>query len=60
MLAADILINDLAAGESAGEYKDYNGDYNLVDVLKLYGENTPQRHKIRYSDGREEYFSFDD
>lgn len=59
MLAADNMLNALLDESTVTDYRDYNNDHDFSEVLELCGGNTEQRHKIRYSDGQEKYFSFD-
>lgn len=57
MLAADTLLKALSNNDTTN-YKDENEDYDLCDVLRLYGEKF-ENHKIRCSDGTEKIFTFD-
>lgn len=59
MLAAEKMLNALSKGEDVQDYKDDNSDHNFSEVLKVCGSNTSQKHKLRYFDGQEKYFTFD-
>lgn len=57
MLAAGNLLNSLSRENNNAEYS--NDDSDLGEVLKYCHEEIETTHKFRYSDGTEEYFSFD-
>lgn len=57
MLAADNLLKALSNNDIAN-YKNTNEDYDLGDVLKLYGDRL-EGHKIRFPDGTERIVTFD-
>lgn len=56
MLAAKNMISSLEKEEN---YTNHNDDCDFGVVLESYDNNTVHRHKFRYSDGKEEEFSFD-
>lgn len=61
MLAAKNFVDALTREDETETYTDSNNDYNFSDVLGLYkSEESLSKHKIRYSDGQERCFSFDD
>ena len=60
MLATDNLLKALNDNDNdTNIYTNRNEDYDLSDVLRSLGNNTTN-HKLRFSDGTEGYFSFDD
>ncbi len=54
------MLNSLSKEDNTNDYKDCNNDYDLGEVLEFCSGKTIQKHKIRYSDGQEKTFSFDD
>lgn len=61
MLAANNLLEALARNDEAENYTDSNNDYDFGKVLEFYKSTEPVNERnIRYSDGQEKHFSFDD
>ncbi len=60
MLCAKRLIEALSKEDTVENNKNNNEDYDPDDVFKFLFDNTTTKHKIRYSDGIEREFSFDD
>lgn len=60
MLAAKGMLKALSESENVKEYKDNNSDHDFSQVLKVCGGEVAQARKIRYADGQEKFFSFDD
>lgn len=56
------MINDmlkaLSAEEVPNDYKDSNNDHNFSEVLKLCGTKITSDHTLRFADGQEKAFSF--
>lgn len=61
MLAADGLLESLSKDVNTEVFKDNNGDHDLGDVLQFFSSGIPKTHgnTLRYSDGQEKAFSFD-
>ncbi|KAI4448494.1 hypothetical protein C823_003014 [Eubacterium plexicaudatum ASF492] len=61
MLQAKNLLDALAEKDTSDVY-DQNNDFDFGEVLKFCNSGQPktQGHKLRYSDGQERTFSFDD
>ncbi len=61
MLQATNLLDALAEKDTSDVY-DPNNDFELCEILKFCnsGQQKTQGHKLRYSDGQERTFSFDD
>ncbi|MCM1112701.1 MAG: hypothetical protein NC399_05550 [Muribaculum sp.] len=61
MLAAENMLNALASLDEnqARDCQNHNDDYDFGMVLEFCGGGTVPRHKFRYADGTEEFFSFD-
>ena len=53
------LLNDMEICEN-NDFKEENKDYDLGEVLAFCCDGEPKRHMLRYSDGKERIFSFDD
>ncbi|MBD5537825.1 MAG: hypothetical protein HDQ99_22315 [Lachnospiraceae bacterium] len=60
MLAAKGLLNVLSVEGDEKDYKDYNNDHNFSDVLNYCGDHTAKAHIIRYANGEEKKFSFNE
>ncbi|MCM1065266.1 MAG: hypothetical protein NC420_12545 [Eubacterium sp.] len=60
MLAAENMLNALASEDREENHQDHNDDHDFGAVLEFCGNGVGQQHKFRYSDGREEFFSFDE
>lgn len=56
MLAVENLIRSLSM---EGEPEGHNEDFDLGEVMKFCHDNAAAGHKLQYSDGTEENFSFD-
>lgn len=56
------MINDMLKAISAEEvpkdYKDSNNDYDFSEVLKLCGTKITPINTLRFADGQEKVFSF--
>ena len=61
MLQAKKLLDALAEKDTSDVY-DQNNDFDFGEVLKFCssGQQKTQGYKLRYSDGSEKAFSFDD
>ena len=61
MLQAKNLLDALAEKNTSDVY-DQNNDFDFGEVLKFCnsGQQKTQGHKLRYSDGQERTFSFDE
>ncbi len=61
MLAEKELLDSLLVEDNLEGYKDCNDDHDFGNVLESYGCGGTKTHgrKIRYSDGKERVFSFD-
>lgn len=61
MLQAKKLLDALAEKDTSNVY-DQNSDFDFGEVLKFCssGQQKTQGYKLRYSDGHERAFSFDD
>lgn len=58
MLEAGILLKTLNSNDNKTEdYKSRNDDYDLGEVLSYFSDGVT-KHKLRYFDGTESYFSF--
>ena len=57
MLATDNLLKVLNDNDTE-DFENRTDDYDLGDVLSYFGDNM-EKHKLRFSDGTEGYFSFD-
>lgn len=61
MLAVNNLLDALERDDNAETYTDSNNDFDFGSVLKRYKSESPVvERKIRYSDGQERCFSFED
>ena len=62
MSAIDSLLKALLEQETIEDYKGDCDDYDFGEVLKEFSNNdyVPQNLKIRYADGTEECFEFED
>lgn len=62
MLSAKGLLESLSKEETCESYSDCNDDHDFGEVLDFFnnGNSTYIGHNIRYSDGQEKIFSFDD
>lgn len=60
MLAAKGMLKALSESENVEEYKNNNSDHDFSQVLQVCGGEIVQTRKIRYADGQEKNFSFDD
>lgn len=54
-------LNDLEENNQSN-FNSQNNDYDFGDVLRFFetDKNKTRGHKLRYSDGTEKTFSFDD
>lgn len=61
MLAAGNMLNALESlnENQMEDCQNHNDDYDFGKVLEFYGGDATPRHKFRYVDGTEEFFSFD-
>lgn len=61
MSAIDSLIKALSEQQTIEDYKGDCDDYDFGEVLKEFSNNDNQaKHLLRYADGTEEYFKFED
>lgn len=61
MLAVNNLLDALERDDNAETYTDSNNDFDFGSVLERYKSDSPAvGRKIRYSDGQERCFSFED
>lgn len=62
MLAADGLLESLFEKDTMENYTDCNDDHDFGKVLDFYSSDDKKTYgyKLRYSDGQEKSFSFDD
>lgn len=60
MLAAKGMLESLHGGNSESHCKDRNDDHDFGKVLEFCGSGADEVHKVRYFDGQEASFSFDD
>lgn len=58
MLAAENMLQSLMTEEKKN-HKNSNDDRDFGKVLEFCGSDSVSEHKIRYSDGEEKFFSFD-
>lgn len=56
MLAAESMLEAMSRDDGV---EDRNNDHDLGTVLEAFGDDVVHQHKFRYSDGKEEFFSFD-
>lgn len=56
MLAAESMLKAISTDD---QVEDRNNDHDFGIVLEAFGGDTIHQHKLRYSDGKEENFSFD-
>lgn len=59
MLASKNLQNALTTEESDNVYKDTSNDHDFSQVLEFCGEPAQEEQKVRYANGQEKIFSFD-
>lgn len=61
MISTEGFLKTLDSIENLTTNTDCNDDYDFGKVLSSYRTDTSEKtHKIRYSDGQERTFSFDD
>lgn len=60
MLASQEIINLITQKENNSNHVYNNNDYNVSDVLNFCSDSTPKKHLLRYPDGKEETFSFEE
>lgn len=60
MLAAEGLLNVLSTKNNEQNYENCNNDHDFSEVLKFCGDSKTQAHTIRYANGEEKNFSFDE
>lgn len=60
MLAAKNMLDALAMDEKKQNHENHNNDHDLGAVLEFFSDGTAHQHKFRYSDGKEEVFTFND
>lgn len=56
MLAAESMLKAISNDD---EVENHNNDHDFGIVLEAFGGDIIHQHKLRYSDGKEEDFSFD-
>ncbi len=54
------MLKALCVEEAPKDYKDSNNDYDFSEVLKLCGTKITPANKLRFADGQEKAFSFND
>lgn len=59
MLAAGNMLEALSNDEESKVHKNHNDDHDFGDVLEFCSGETEHKNKLRYPDGKEEFFSFD-
>lgn len=52
------MLKALSAEEIPKDYKDSNNDFDFSEVLKSCGTKTISSHVLRFADGQEKVFSF--
>lgn len=60
MLAAKSMLEALSVSENEQDYEYYNNDHDFSKVLEACSGDVTQKRKLRYADGQEKIFSFDD
>lgn len=56
MLATESMFKAISNND---EVENHNNDHDFGIVLETFGDDTVHQHNLRYSDGKEENFSFD-
>lgn len=52
------MLKALSAEETSKDYKDSNNDFDFSEVLKACATKTTSSHTLRFADGQEKAFSF--
>lgn len=52
------MLTALSTEKVQTDYKDSNNDHDFSEVLKLCGTKINQDHTLRFADGQEKAFSF--